>query len=120
MKSVSKTLLGMDFKSWGQSRETRDCPHNDAANGLALFFILFWMEKRKTFDGQIFWLFLFLYALSRFLIEMWRGDPRGSFFGGPVSTSQGIGSGLAILSLSMLFFLGKRRRRRSQWLSWRS
>jgi len=41
----------------------------DAANGLAIFFFLNWMEKRKTFDGQIFWLFLFLYSVTRFLLK---------------------------------------------------
>jgi phosphatidylglycerol:prolipoprotein diacylglycerol transferase len=80
----------------------------DAANGLAIFFFLIWMGKRKRFDGQILWLFVFLYAVTRFLIEILRGDPRGFLFNGALSTSQGIGLVLAILSLFMLFLLGKR------------
>ena len=80
----------------------------DAANGLAIFFFLNWMEKRKTFDGQIFWLFLFLYSITRFFIEMLRGDPRGFLFGDLLSTSQGIGILLAIFSLFMLFYLKKK------------
>lgn len=82
----------------------------DAANGLALFF-LNWMEKRKAFDGQIFWLFLFLYSVTRFFIEMLRGDPRGFIFPYLLSTSQGIGVFLAIASLFMLFYLKKEQRR---------
>lgn len=83
----------------------------DAANGLAIFFFLNWMEKRKTFDGQIFWLFLFLYAITRFFIETLRGDPRGFLFGNLLSTSQGVGIPLAILSLFMLFYMKNKFRR---------
>ena len=75
----------------------------DAANGLVLFFFLSWMEKRKTFDGQIFWLFLFLYSVTRFFIEIFRGDPRGFLLGDLLSTSQGVGILLAIFSIFMLF-----------------
>jgi phosphatidylglycerol:prolipoprotein diacylglycerol transferase len=83
----------------------------DAANGLAIFLFLNWMEKRKTFDGQIFWLFLFLYSITRFFIEILRGDPRGFLFGDFLSTSQAIGVLLAIFSLFMLFYRRKKYRR---------
>jgi phosphatidylglycerol:prolipoprotein diacylglycerol transferase len=83
----------------------------DAVNGLALFFFLNWMEKRKTFDGQIFWLFLLLYSITRFFIEILRGDPRGFLFGDILSTSQGIGILLTIFSLFMLFYMKKKYRR---------
>jgi phosphatidylglycerol:prolipoprotein diacylglycerol transferase len=83
----------------------------DAANGLAIFFFLTWMEKRKSFDGQIFWLFLFFYAVTRFFIEIFRGDPRGFLFGDLLSTSQAIGILLAIFSLFMLFYRRERDRR---------
>jgi phosphatidylglycerol---prolipoprotein diacylglyceryl transferase len=80
----------------------------DAANGLAIFFFLNWMEKKKTSDGQIFWLFLFLYAITRFFIEIFRGDPRGFLFRDFLSTSQAIGILLVIFSLFMLFYMRKR------------
>jgi phosphatidylglycerol:prolipoprotein diacylglycerol transferase len=83
----------------------------DAANGLAIFFFLNWMERRKTFDGQIFWLFLLLYSITRFFIEIFRGDPRGFLFGDLLSTSQGVGILLAILSIFMLFYMKKQSRR---------
>jgi phosphatidylglycerol---prolipoprotein diacylglyceryl transferase len=79
----------------------------DAANGLVLFFFLTWVEKRKTFDGQIFWLLLLLYSMTRFFIEIFRGDPRGFLLGDLLSTSQAIGILLAIFSLFMLFYLKK-------------
>jgi phosphatidylglycerol:prolipoprotein diacylglycerol transferase len=65
------------------------------------------MEKRKTFDGQIFWLFLLLYSITRFFIEIFRGDPRGFFFADLLSTSQAIGILLAIFSVFMLFYMRK-------------
>jgi phosphatidylglycerol:prolipoprotein diacylglycerol transferase len=80
----------------------------DAANGLAIFLFLIWKEKRKTFDGQIFFFFFLLYSITRFFIEMLRGDPRGFIYQDLISTSQGIGILLAITSLFMLFFLKKR------------
>ena len=83
----------------------------DAANGLAIFFFLNWMQKRKAFDGQIFWLFLFLYSIARFFIEIFRGDPRGFLFGGLLSTSQVVGVVLAIFSLFMLSLMRKKCRR---------
>ncbi len=83
----------------------------DAVNGLAIFLLLSWLEKKKSFDGQIFWLFLFLYSITRFFIEIFRGDPRGYLFGSLLSTSQEIGVLLAIFSLFMLFFMEKTYRR---------
>ncbi len=79
----------------------------DAGNGLALFLFLSWFGKKKSFDGEIFWLFLLLYSVGRFFVEWFRGDPRGFVFGEVLSTSQGIGLLLAITSLFMLFYLSK-------------
>ena len=81
----------------------------EALTNLAIFFFLY--RKRKRFEGQLFWLFILLYAISRFLIEFLRGDPRGTLFGGLFSTSQGIGIFLAFLSLFMLFYLERKKRK---------
>jgi phosphatidylglycerol:prolipoprotein diacylglycerol transferase len=83
----------------------------EAAGGLFLFLSLIWMEKKKSYDGQIFWLFLLLYSILRFFIEFVRDDPRGFLFGTFLSTSQTLGILLAILSLFMLNYLGRRHRR---------
>ena len=83
----------------------------EAVAGLALFLFLLRMEKRKSFDGQIFWLFLLLYSFVRFLIEFLRGDPRGFLVWASLSTSQTLGIVLAILSLFMLSYMERRRGR---------
>ena len=49
---------------------------------------------------------MFLYAVSRYIIEMYRGDPRGTVFG-IFSTSQFISVVLGPLSLIMLFWLSR-------------
>ncbi|MFH1966485.1 MAG: prolipoprotein diacylglyceryl transferase [Patescibacteria group bacterium] len=46
-------------------------------NGLILFLVLWFLRKKLQKPGQLFILFLFWYALSRFLIEFTRtGDPQ--------------------------------------------
>jgi phosphatidylglycerol:prolipoprotein diacylglycerol transferase len=56
-------------------------------------FCLFYVHPRKRYDGQVFLAFVALYASARFVLEIWRSDDRGGFFG--FSTSQLIGLGLA-------------------------
>jgi phosphatidylglycerol:prolipoprotein diacylglycerol transferase len=79
-----------------------------ALNALAIFFILMAVRRVKHFEGEIFWLYLCIYSAARFFLEMVRGDHRGMFFGGLLSTSQVIGVVLFFLSLFMLFYLRKR------------
>ncbi len=50
---------------------------------------------------------MLLYAISRFIIEFYRGDPRGEMFG--LSTSQVISLVLAPMSLLMLIWLSRQR-----------
>lgn len=69
----------------------------ESAVELANFFILMWMFKRKSFDGQVFGAYLFLYGVARYFLEFIRDDPgRGSVFGGIMSGTQLIAIGLVI------------------------
>ena len=70
---------------------------------LILFFILRKRQKHKRFPGEIFWLYLFLYSVLRFILEIFRGDPRGQILF--LSTSQFIGIIVAIVSLMILLRL---------------
>src|SRR6266571_112387 len=73
----------------------------------AEFFILILLLSTENvgrrFAGRTFWLYMLLYAISRYIIEMFRGDPRGTV--GPFSTSQFISMVLAPLALVMLVYL---------------
>ena len=80
----------------------------EAGAALLILIVLLTTEKRgRAFAGRTFWLYMFLYAVSRFIIEMYRGDPRGTVFG-VLSTSQFIAVVLAPLSLFMLFWLSRK------------
>ena len=52
---------------------------------------------------------MLLYAISRFIIEFYRGDPRGVIFG--MSTSQFVSLLVVPFSLVMLWRLSKRDER---------
>jgi phosphatidylglycerol---prolipoprotein diacylglyceryl transferase len=56
---------------------------------LCIFGILIWRYQHKSRDGEIFLLYLVLYAVARFSLEFLRGDPdRGFVFNHLLSTSQ--------------------------------
>jgi phosphatidylglycerol---prolipoprotein diacylglyceryl transferase len=68
----------------------------ESALALMIFGFLIWKFRRKAYDGQIFVLYLGLYAVARFFLEFLRGDEdRGFVFNHLLSTSQFI----AILGL---------------------
>jgi phosphatidylglycerol---prolipoprotein diacylglyceryl transferase len=70
---------------------------------IILILLLVTERKGRTFPGRTFWGYMFLYAVSRFIIEFYRADERGLVMG--LSTSQFISVLLAPLSLLMLFYL---------------
>jgi phosphatidylglycerol:prolipoprotein diacylglycerol transferase len=72
---------------------------------LILIFLLTTERKGRYFPGRTFWSYMFLYAVSRFVIEFYRGDPRGMIMG--MSTSQFISLLLAPLSIAMLVWLAR-------------
>jgi phosphatidylglycerol---prolipoprotein diacylglyceryl transferase len=78
----------------------------EAGAELLILGLLLTTEKRgKPFAGRTFWAYMLLYAISRYIIEFYRGDPRGTMFG--MSTSQVISLVLAPLSLAMLAWLAR-------------
>ncbi len=48
---------------------------------LLVFAFLFYLHKRKKFDGQVLIAYGVIYGIWRFAIEFLRDDPRGSLFG---------------------------------------
>jgi phosphatidylglycerol---prolipoprotein diacylglyceryl transferase len=79
---------------------------------LLLFLGLLWLAGRKRFHGQIALLYLFGYAVIRFVIEFYRGDAaRGTVLGGRVSTSQFIAI-LVVVVVALLYPFLRRRRPR--------
>ena len=64
-------------------------------------------RKWKYFEGRTFWLYMLLYGITRFVIEFYRGDPRGMVMG--ISTSQFVSVLLVPLSIGMLYWLSRRQ-----------
>ena len=80
-------------------------------NALLIFFVLQWAYRRRTFDGEVFWLYVLLYAITRGILETFRGDSiRGFLVPGVLSTSQFIGLLAAASAVGMLVYLSRLRR----------
>lgn len=72
----------------------------EAIGNFCIFLILVLLRKRKQFDGQVFAIYLMLYGLLRFVVEMYRGDAtKDPIPGTPLSMAQGISVGLLVLAL---------------------
>lgn len=80
-------------------------------NGLAIFLLLVVMRRYKAFHGQLFWVYVLLYGVTRSLIEIFRGDERGTIVHGLASTSQFIGILMMCAAVVMLFLLKARHDR---------
>lgn len=78
----------------------------EAGAELIILGLLLWLEKNgRAFPGRTFWSYMLLYAVSRFVIEFYRGDPRGTV--GMFSISQFMSLILAPLAVVMLVLLAR-------------
>lgn len=76
----------------------------EASMLLVIMFILLIIKRKKLFNGQLFLIYLMLYAVGRGVLELFRGDDRGFIIEGILSHSQFIGLCLAGIAL---FFYNK-------------
>lgn len=82
----------------------------EAAAEVLIFGALLLLWQRRRFPGQVFAAYLMLYAVARFFIEFFRGDPRGDFyFGNTLSIAQVIS--VALFVVAGLYWLHQRRQR---------
>ena len=81
---------------------------------LLVFVFLFWLHKRKRFDGQVILVYALLYSIIRFAIEFVRDDPRGDILGlttlTGLSTSQMISLVVGIVALILLITRNRKTR----------
>ncbi len=78
-----------------------------AISNLSIFIFLWFFRKRKKFSGQLFWLYVMLYAVSRSFIEIFRGDFRGEPIFGVLSVAQTVGIIMALVAIIMMIILRK-------------
>jgi phosphatidylglycerol:prolipoprotein diacylglycerol transferase len=76
---------------------------------MLVFGFILWLRKRKSFQGELFGSYLLLAGLARFIVEFFRGDPRGpaEFAGMPVTQVTAlvtalVGAFLLVLGFSRL------------------
>lgn len=77
-----------------------------------IFTFLLFFRDRKKFQGQLFWSYVFLYGLTRSIIEIFRGDFRGELVFGALSISQATGIAMAVLAVIMFVYLREREKGR--------
>lgn len=73
----------------------------------SIFLILISVRPHIKFKGQLFIMWMMLYAAGRFVIEFFRGDPRGFIIPETASTSQGIAVAVFAVGLFMLVRLSR-------------
>jgi phosphatidylglycerol:prolipoprotein diacylglycerol transferase len=76
------------------------------AETLILVFLLAFERRGRPFPGRTFWTYMLLYGVSRFAVELFRGDRRGMVFD-VLSTSQFVSVLLVPLSIVMLILLSR-------------
>lgn len=78
---------------------------------LAVFAFLFWLHRRKKFDGQVLIAYGIIYSIFRFSIEFIRDDPRGDLFG--LTTATGLSTSqlvsLVVAAASIIFMIMRLR-----------
>lgn len=77
-------------------------------NALILFILLWILLRRRKYRGVVVSAFCLLYAVSRFLIELVRGDAMERGYQGPLSSSQWIS--VFIVLFGIYLFWTRRRR----------
>jgi phosphatidylglycerol:prolipoprotein diacylglycerol transferase len=74
-----------------------------SVNAVLVGLVGWWVLRHRSWKGQATAVMLVHYAITRFAIEMFRGDEiRGLWFGGTVSTSQLVSIGGLLLGLYLL------------------
>jgi phosphatidylglycerol:prolipoprotein diacylglycerol transferase len=71
----------------------------DSLLNLFLYSWLAWLYPRKSFDGQVFALYLMGYAVARSFVETFRGDYRTYYLGGWATPAQLVSVGILAAGL---------------------
>jgi len=72
------------------------------------FIVLIVLRRHRSFKGQLFWTYLLLYSVLRFIIEFFRGDEIRGFLFGNISVSQGISALIFIIAVAGIMVFRKK------------
>ena len=79
-----------------------------AINNLLIFVFLWFFRRRKKFAGQVFWLYVMIYGVTRSCVEVFRGDFRGELILGVLSISQVMAAAMIVMAVVMLIMLPRK------------
>lgn len=80
----------------------------DALLNFALYLFLAWLFRRKKFDGQIFATYLLCYAVTRGIVECFRGDYTDLHYHFGLTPAQWIGVPIFVAGLALAAILSRR------------
>lgn len=103
---VESQRFGVVFPALGDGIPRLPTQLYEAAFCLCLSLFLSWFWRRKSYAGQVFWLYVLLYSVWRFGIEFLRGDAeRGVLVSAALSPSQWISLATAAAAFLALLWL---------------
>jgi phosphatidylglycerol---prolipoprotein diacylglyceryl transferase len=80
----------------------------DSLLNLGLYVALAWLFRRKKFDGQIFAMYLMGYAVTRSVVESFRGDYSAAHIHGGLTPAHLVGIGILAAGVVLWFTLANR------------
>lgn len=80
----------------------------ESAATFAIFLVLRAMRTKPRFQGKLFWFYLLFYSTARFIIEIYRNDPRGWVIPQVLSTAQAVG----VIAIPLAIYMLLRGRRK--------
>jgi len=111
---VCDNALGVVFSHPLTSADPKNTPLYptqlfDIFINLSILLIVYFVSKKQQFKGQLFLIYIMLYAIGRAINETFRGDDeRGFLFGGIITYSQFIALVLFILASASWYYLLKK------------
>jgi phosphatidylglycerol:prolipoprotein diacylglycerol transferase len=77
----------------------------DSLLNLGLYLFLAWLFRRKSFDGQVFAVYLICYAVLRSFVELFRGDYTLVHYWGGLTPGQVVSIGIVLAGVLLLWKL---------------
>lgn len=81
----------------------------DSLLNLGLYAFLAWFYRRKSFDGQVFALYLICYAVLRSFVEFYRGDYTPVHYWGGLTPAQMVSIAIVIAAFVLLWKLPRKK-----------
>jgi len=105
------------FESGMATADSRSAPLHptqlyDSLLNLALYAGLAWLFRRKKFDGQVFAVYLLCYAVTRSIVEMFRGDYAAAQIRGGLTPAHLISVAIFLVGAALYWVLPPRAQQR--------